>query len=225
MPDGMKGIRNRVPHLTTAPEEAGPYRVEFFKEFDIFTQHTYMIAYAASHLRDSDLDDVAQCIPGAVQSMLEEDDPQWNENLVGDSRRLRAALPSLSFTVLQLLLVRLDAMLHNLLDRLAKRNLSLDESDQSRSFEEDLQFVKAGNPNVYKWVVLLAELRNCIVHNAGVLNTSRYGRLRTAGWATAELEELSQRLPTNLTMSDVLKTKRSVRIVANMALEACGSAR
>lgn len=207
------------------PLDVRAIREEFFRRFSNFTQHMYLLCFAVGHISEADLRVVASEIGEKVQALAEAGDPLWNDNVEGDVKKLRKSLPGIATFVLELLIIKLDAMLHELLDSVAGRFNTDSAVEYSRSFEEELGRVKEESPEAYKWLILLAEIRNAAVHNGSVLNSGRFNRLRAAGWNDEELELLSKRIPDGLTVSDVLKMKGAVRTSANLILEAHGSRR
>src|SRR5262249_4639294 len=78
---------------------------------------------------------------------------------------------------------------------------------------------------VYAGIILLAEVRNAIVHSNRRLSEARIPRLKAAGVHPSLVKEFSEKLERDLQLSDFLRFKGVVRAAANMILEEHGSIR
>ncbi|MHB1261749.1 MAG: hypothetical protein ACYC2H_08535 [Thermoplasmatota archaeon] len=129
----------------------------------------------------------------------------------------RLAARRLPLAVAELTVLRLDALLHEFLDRLNRRDVEQD----STQFEQDLQSMR-DHPNgniraAYQLVILLSVLRNAVVHTDGAVSERGHRRLRDANWTTEDLG----RFPPyrQLTIGDCLNFKANVRAAANYMLQ------
>jgi hypothetical protein len=203
--------------LISTPHEL---RERFFREFATLTQHIYLCAFAAVRLPETDFEEVATDVAQSCKSLLSSADEYWNDAIEGRKQKLEEATKTFPKFMLELLIVRLDSTLHALLDELDSG--VADGEKQCGQFEQQLAPLRTRAAEAYRWVILLAEIRNAIVHNGGRFGPSRFQRLRDAGWSQPELDAISKE---QLTLSHVLRMKGAVRTAANIALELQGSKR
>lgn len=156
-----------------------------------------------------------------LERLVDDDDPRWNAAIQGDVGRLQKARKTLPRFAVELSIVTLDAKLHELLDELVL--LRNPNAERPQPFENDVQCVRQRDPEVYACLILLAEVRNALIHSRGVFDSSRIERLRAAGLVQAEIDKWSQVLASGITLSEFLRLKSSVRNAANMILEEHGS--
>lgn len=204
-------------------QTADQIRASFFKQFSAFTQHTYLMAYAASALQYVDVGELARELHSTLEELVDDHDDRWNDELQGDSKKLEKARGDLPRFTIELCVVDLDARLHALLDDLAEMQGA--KFLDSQSFENYLKPVRQRDAAVYAAVILLAEVRNSIIHGDRQLSLSRAPRLRAAGVSDDLIQEFSQKVAQGLGIGDLFRFKGAVRAAANMILEYHGSFR
>jgi hypothetical protein len=196
----------------------GNLRQSFFEQFAEFTQHSYLTAYAAAVVLNANPQELADDLPVKLQELVDDDDQRWNEELKGSATKIANAKDELPRFVVELCVIKLDVMLHSLLDELAPSNAL----GSPNPFENNLQPVRDLDAEVYARVILLAEVRNSIIHNNRKLSDSGIQRLKDAGVETTLIDEYSRTLNRGLKLADFLQFKRAVRGAANMILKEHG---
>lgn len=100
---------------------------------------------------------------------------------------IRARVKGLPQVIVNLLVVRLDALLHGFLDRFYFRP----DDDDGQPLEADLGSLRAAadrnTRESYRLAIMLCVARNALVHNEGALNERGRRRLLDAGWTEPEL--------------------------------------
>jgi hypothetical protein len=182
------------------------------------TRRGYVLAFAAAQLPDMDPKKATKQLQTSVATLCRE-----VKDLKIDSIELRSdqfleirkTIPSF---LVDLLLIDLDAFLHGFLNRALNKNIDkTDESYETLLAQIDKN-LKEQHAWAYKEILLLAEIRNSIVHGNGVISLeSRSKRLVGAGWKEEEL--ISLPLLEERKFDDFLRLKRAVRTIANAALK------
>lgn len=183
------------------------------------TRHMYLLSFAVSVLREQSPSEIAATLQNRLTAMCREPDKVKSDAINMTTPQVREASRSLSGYLADLLIVDLDATLHSILNALDGEA----PRDGDPPFETVLgrlwpKEVRGEHAWAYRDVILLAEVRNTIVHGSGEVDLlERGGRLQAAGWDREELRK--EEVLRSRSLDDVLRMKRAVRTVANEALE------
>jgi hypothetical protein len=196
--------RAKKPKDPRSPE-AQKMADEFAAQLKRLTQDSYLLMHSVVTTKTADPAQVSTSLSDTLSSVCRSGrrvaEPHKSLILPDQVSDIRERLPcSLS----RLLIVRLDSMMHEVLSRKSRRAKDL-------RFEHDLAWAKS--EWWYREVILLAEVRNHIVHGDG-LSEDRSKRLKKAGWSPEEIEQQSARF-TNTSYSDFLDFKKVVRTALN----------
>lgn len=180
------------------------------------SQFSYLTCVAGARVVNGSVDDVAAEVPTATASFGEV--PEASNKITMTPSQVRDRVPGLRLWLIQSLLIRLDSLLHAVLDDAVGRR----PEEESGPIESDIARLspdaKVQHDWAYRDVVLLAEHRNCIVHGDGSLSPTRENRLRSAGWQSREeaLERVNWEQPT---FADFIQYKKAVRTIANVCIQ------
>jgi hypothetical protein len=188
-------------------------------------QYSYLVCYAADRVRTEEPSEISGAAPAAIARLCRNitKRPSEGDNIELDPPTVRKRMPGLQRWLIQSLIVRLDGILHGVLDRLLKRDPAKDSGHFEGDFSELLgdRHKESGLNWSYKDAVLLAVYRNCLLHGDGQLASARQQRLVDAGWGVGEWE---QRISwTDPGYEDFLLFKRAVRTIGNACIQAAES--
>lgn len=183
-----------------------------------FSRLAYLLAYATDISGATDAGDVVNGLEQAVRNQCHDPErlsPGSIKMKPAEVESFRQRLPGF---LADLLIIALDTFLHARLAAACDR----EASDTASPYEEDLSRLwpkerRTGKEWAYKDVILLAEVRNAIVHADGIVK-AHHQRLADAGWSEEALNRetcLRQR-----SFGHFLRFKRAVRTIANEVAQA-----
>lgn len=199
--------------------EPSDLKARLAKRLGAETRRLYLLAYAVAGLVEQDADEIADKLEAAVRRMCREANEVTEGAINMTASQVRREVKRLPEYLMDLLLINLDATLHSLLNGMDEGS----SRDGDAPFEEILARRWPSDERgtkgwAYRDIILLAEVRNAIVHGDGEVDLqSRGARLYDAGWSSEELE--GEPILRSRCLDDVLRMKRAVRTVANQALD------
>lgn len=191
---------------------------EFFDRLGELSRRAYVLAFAMSEIEKVSPASFGDDLQVRFERFCHDGrqmDPQAIQIQPEQVRQVRRELPSF---IADLLLVSLESEFHGLLMRLFFPD-KIDES--SKPLEELFNcFAPRQEQGEHRWAyqdaILLAEIRNAIVHGQGVVKAS-HPRLLAAGWSSEILS--NETCLDYRSFSDFLRFKRCVRTIATFAVK------
>jgi hypothetical protein len=185
------------------------------------TRESYLLGYAVAQLATFNPHKIESELQTSISELLRKPDELKIDSIEMSPNQIQEVVKYLPVHLGQILITNLDSFLHAFLDKVAGR---IDEN--AVQFETDLAIMwPRGNRGekawAYKEVILMAEVRNSIVHGNGELQDARRQRLQDAEWTDDEINRVQEILKTP-SFDDFLRFKRAVRTVSNAVLDACG---
>lgn len=182
--------------------------------------YSYLACYAADRLSVDSPEVISNAVPKCVRRLCRDPDSLYggNDDIELDKVSVSKRIPGMQTWVIQSLLIRLDALLHAVLDILNVRDLEADSQPIESDICRVLPPVKREYLSwAYKDVVLLAVYRNCVVHGNGALPIGRAKRLIDAGWEpNLWLDRIDWGDPR---FDDFLRLKKAVRSIASACIQ------
>lgn len=195
---------------------------EFLREkLGELTRESYLLGYAVAQLATVNPHKIESELQLSISDLLRNPGELKIDSIEMSSNQIQEFIKYLPVRLGQILVTSLDSFFHAFLDKVAGR---IDEN--SVQFETDIAVMwpredRGEKAWAYKDVILMAEVRNAIVHGNGELQDARRQRLRDAEWTDDEINRVQKILKTP-SFDDFLRFKRAVRTVANAVLDARG---
>jgi len=237
--DIARGTDNHPGMPTETPSD--PRLVELEKRLGSLSRRSYLLLYATLKLPEVSSELISSTLSETLAQATSSspDDYTFSADSVNlDPKQIQKLAPDLASFASELLLVAMEAMIHGFMSELVGDSIT----GKQRSLEELLAVLwpakcrKARQKEIWggratmhdgqpvhdeHWsvrdIMLLAEIRNAIVHGDGVVRFDRSNRLSEHGWSETDLA-LTKILATR-TINDVLRFRRAVRTLANEVVQ------